>query len=170
MPPLANLPVELWERIIHDAAGPNPICNSDIPWINSLRSECLLRAARKKRLRGLQLLSSVARTWRELCIILSYEILFIEGGNPTPLKWLLNTRLPRFSSFFLLTHRLVVHFPYPRSSFIYESAAPFVKLVGEMPALWDLTMHVSVSSVGGGDYGSSTTGRIWTPVPSNPRT
>lgn len=141
---LANLPVEIWQRIIRDTAGhENRISNSEFPWIDSIRSESLLRTARKRRLRKLQLLSGVARTWRELCITLSYETFLAEGGNPTPLRWLLNTQLYRFPSLFHRTRRLVVHFPCPGFSLIQESIAPFLKLVGEMPVLRDLAVHVS---------------------------
>lgn len=143
MPSLANLPVEIWERIIRDAAGPaNPISNSDFPWIYSFRSESRLRAARKQRLRKLQLLSAVARSWRELCIILSYETFLLGEGNPTPLRWLLNTQLPRFPSLFHRTRGLIVDFPCPGVT-ISESIAPFVELVGEMPVLQDLALHIS---------------------------
>lgn len=141
---MANLPVEIWQYIIRDTAGPeNCISNAKIPWIDSIQSETLLRAARKQRLRKLQLLSGVARTWRELCITLSYETFLAEGGNPMPLRWLLTTQLSRFPSLFRWTHRLVVHFPCPGFSLIQESIAPFVKLVGEMPILRDLAVHVS---------------------------
>lgn len=144
MPSLANLPVEIWDRIIDDAAGPiYPISNTDVPWIHSPRSESLLRATRKRRLCRLQLFSGVARTWRELCVTLSYETFLIEGGNPTPLGRLLNTQLAQFPSLFRRVRRLVVHFPCPGLSFIHESIDPFVILIGKMPALQDLAVHVS---------------------------
>jgi hypothetical protein len=140
----ANLPVEIWERIFRAAGGPAiPISNSEFPWIDSLLSESQFRIARKQGLRELQVLSGVTRTWRELCITLSYETFFIEGGNPTPLRWLLNTQLRRFTSPFRRTRRLVVHFPCPGFSLIRESITPFVTLVGEMPALQDLAVHAS---------------------------
>src|SRR5258706_15760199 len=74
MPALANLPVEIWERIIYDVVGTaNPIPKSEFPWVSGLRSDTSSRAARKQRLHKLQSLSAVARTWRELCLTLSYE-------------------------------------------------------------------------------------------------
>jgi len=142
--PLANLPVELWNRIIHDAVGPaNRISNSEFPWVHSHRSESVLREARKQRLRKLQSLAGVARFWRELCITLSYESFFVERRNKTPLGWHLNTQLPRFPALFHRTRGLVIHFPCPGFKLIDESIVPFVKLVGGMPVLQDLAVHTT---------------------------
>jgi len=143
MPALANLPVEIWERIIYDVVGPaNPIPKSEFPWVSSLRSDTSFRQARKKRLHKLQSLSAVAWTWRELCLTLSYESFQLRDGNPTHWMWLLNTQLPRFPSLFHRTRRLVVVFPYPELKHIREAIPHFVKLVGEMPVLQDLTLRL----------------------------
>ena len=144
MPSLANLPVEIWERIIHDVVGPaNPIPNSEFPWVSSRRSDTYLPVARKQRLRKLQSLSAVARTWRELCLTLSYETLWLRDYNPTHWMWLLNTQLPRFPSAFHRTRRLVVVFQNPELKNTRETIPHFVKLVGEMPVLQDLAFHFS---------------------------
>ena len=144
MPSLANLPVEIWERIIYDVVGPaNPTPNSEFPWVSSLRSDTCFREARKQRLHKLQSLSAVARTWRELCLTLSYETLNLRDRSPTHWEWLLNTQLPRFPSLFHRTRRLIVVFPYLELNHIRETIPYFVKLVGEMPVLQDLTLHLS---------------------------
>ena len=144
MPALANLPVEIWERIIHDVVGPaNPIPNSEFPWVPSRRSDTYLRTARKRRLHELQSLSAVARTWRELCLTLSYETFQLRDDNPTHWRWLLNTQLHRFPSLFHRTRCLIVAFPYPELEHTRESIPHFVKLVIEMPVLQDLTLYLS---------------------------
>ena len=137
---LANLPVEIWEHIIDDIVGPaNPTPDSEFPWIYSLRSESCILAARKQRLQKLQLLSAVARTWRELCLILSYETFLLGDIYPIRLRWLLKTQLPRFPSLFRRTRRLFVVFRCLEDS---RSIALFVELVEKMPVLQDLTSHV----------------------------
>ena len=144
MPSLANLPVEIWERIIHDVVGPaNPIPNSEIPWVSSLRSDTCFREAQKQRLHKLQSLSAVAWTWRELCLTLSYETFQLRDRGPKYWRRLLNTQLPRFPSLFHRTRRLVVVFPYPELKHTRKTIPYFVKLVGEMPVLQDLTLHLS---------------------------
>ncbi len=144
MPALANLPVEIWERVIHDVVGPaNPIPNSEFPWVYGFRSDTCFRAARKQRLHKLQSLSAVARTWRELCLTLSYETFLLRDGNLTHRRWLLNTQLPRFPSLFHRTRRLMVVISYAELKHTHESIPDFVKLVGEMPVLQVLDLHLS---------------------------
>src|SRR5258706_2540660 len=146
MPSLANLPVEIWERIIHNVVGPaNPIPNSEFPWVYGLQSDTSFRAALKQRLHKLQSLSAVARTWRELCLTLSYETLLLRYRNPTHWRWLLYTQLPRFPSAFHRTRRLVVVCQHKELKLILEIIPHFVKLVGEMPVLQDLDLHLSAS-------------------------
>ena len=143
MPSLANLPVEIWERIIHDVVGPaNPLPNSEFPWVSGLRSDACFRAALKQRLHKLQSLSAVARTWRELCLTLSYETLQIRHRIEPHWKWLLYTQLPRFPSAFHRTRRLVVMCLHEELEHIHETIPYFVKLVGEMPVLEDLDLHL----------------------------
>jgi len=115
-----------------------------LPWMNSFRSESLHNVARRQQLHNLQLLSGVARAWRELCITLSYETFLLLKGDPTTLRWLLNTQLSRFPSLFHRTRRLIVHFP----CLWYESTHQhtitlFVNLVREMPLLQDLAVQCS---------------------------
>ena len=123
----------------------------DFPWMDSFRSESLYNEARRQRLHNLQLLSGVARAWRELCITLSYETSLLVKGNPTALRWLLNTQLPRFPSLFRRTRRLIVYFPWPayksthQHSITPHSITPFVNLVREMPILQDLAVQFSPS-------------------------
>src|SRR5258706_4728778 len=143
MPALATLPVEIWERIIHDVVGPaNPIPKSEFPWVSSRRPDTSFRGARKPRLHKLQSLSAVARTWRELCLTLSYETFRLRDCSPTHWRWLLNTQLPQFPSLFHRTCRLDVIFPYPELKHIHETIPYFVKLVGRMPVLQDLTLRL----------------------------
>jgi len=120
-----------------------PIPKSEFPWVPSLRSDTSSRAARKQRLHKLQALAAVARTWRELCLTLSYETFQLRDRNPTHWRWLLNTQLPQLPSPFHRTRRLDVVFSYPELKHIRETIPHFVKLVGEMPALQDLTLHLS---------------------------
>src|SRR5258706_830171 len=144
MPSLANLPVEIWERIIHDVVGPaNPITNSEFPWVSGLRSNTCFHAARNQRLDKLQSLSAVARTWRELCLTLSYETFQLGDGNKTHWGWLLNTQLPRLPSIFHRTRRLMVVFSYAELKHTREIIPHFVELVREMPVLQDLTLHLT---------------------------
>ena len=147
MPSLANLPVEIWERIIYEVVGPaNPIPNSEIPWVSGLRSDISIkacfRAALKQRLHKLQSLSAVARTWRELCLTLSYETFQLRDRGPTHWRWLLYTQLPRFPSAFHRTRRLAVICRHEELKHILETIPHFVKLVGEMPVLQDLDLHL----------------------------
>ncbi len=143
MPSISNLPVEIWERIIHDVVGPaNPTPNSAFPWVSALLSDTCFHAAQKQRLHKLQSLSAVARTWRELCLTLSYEASLLRDNNPTHWRWLLNTQLPRFPSLFHRTRRLIVVFSNPELKHTRETIPHFVKLVGEMPVLQDLHLDL----------------------------
>ena len=144
MPSLANLPVEIWERVIHDVVGPaNPIPDSQFPWVSGRRSDNCFRAARKQRLHKLQLLSAVARTWRELCLTLSYETFQLKDYNETHWGWLLNTQLPRFPSLFHRTRRVIVVFQCLELKHVRETIPHIVKLVREMPVLQDLAWHLT---------------------------